>query len=179
MTAQALSKRRINDIREGLSNRSRKRPAVDEPSQRRLPLAARFVTAQTSRVQPDSLEFIVYIDAVAWDLRATHSPELGRASGFPIQREALVFHELCHLRHSHTSDGEPRYHEDGRALLALQTHTCEFFASELRRLQAAHQRSRAGRHRLRHRREGREKTRRRRSKRRAASVDVIRILSSQ
>lgn len=76
------------------------------------------------------LDFLVYVDAAAWSRR--RGAERGR-SGFPIEQEALIYHELCHLRQLSTSEGEPRYHEDGREMLALQPHTYEFFDTEIRR----------------------------------------------
>lgn len=89
-------------------------------------LVARF-TDPKDRHQPD---FLVYVDAAAWSLRG-RSDEHGR-SGFPLPQEALIYHELCHLRHLQ-KDGAPRFHEDGRPMLALQRHTYEFFDLELRR----------------------------------------------
>lgn len=90
-------------------------------------LAARFATLDT--LFP--LDFLIYFDAAAWTRRGW-SEEVGR-SGFPIQREALVYHELSHLRQLSTSEGEPRFHDDGREMLALRPHTYEFFDTEIHR----------------------------------------------
>ena len=46
----------------------------------------------------------------------------------PIQRAGLVFHELKHIAHLHTKDGEPRYSdEDGRPLYSIIGHDVEEF----------------------------------------------------
>lgn len=91
-------------------------------------LATRYAP---KREQPYPLDWIVYVDKAAWD-RAAWRQERG-ASGFPIVREALIYHELTHLRQLETADGEPRFTEDGRPLLALRRHDYEFFDSEIRR----------------------------------------------
>lgn len=90
-----------------------------------------FLAAQFGQPELFELDFVVYLDAAVWDM-------LGRdlepgVSGYPVQREALIYHELCHLRHSHTGEGEPRFGEDGRPLLALTRHTYEFFQAEILR----------------------------------------------
>lgn len=77
------------------------------------------------------LDFLIYVDAAGWQ-RRTWVDELG-PSGYPIQQEALIFHELSHLRQPLTDEGEPRFHDDGRPMLALVRHTYERFDSELRR----------------------------------------------
>lgn len=82
--------------------------------------------AAPDRVAPD---FVVYVDAVAWEI-CGRDEEVGD-SGCSIQRERLVFHELLHLRQLETADGEPRYHEDGREMLALRRHTYETFSEEI------------------------------------------------
>lgn len=87
-----------------------------------------FLVADPAR---EPLDFIIYVDAAAWSRRAQLF-ELG-PSGYPIQQEALIFHELSHLRHLETSEGEPRFHDDGRPMLALTRHTYEFFDTELLR----------------------------------------------
>lgn len=89
-------------------------------------LASRF--GEPSRFP---LDFLIYIDAAAWTRRGW--PVEPGASGFPILREALIYHELCHLRQLFTSEGEPRFGEDGRPLLALTRHTYEFFQDEVLR----------------------------------------------
>lgn len=78
----------------------------------------------------DPLEFIIYIDAAEWDTRGREPVEVG-ASTFPILREALIFHELLHLRQLTTADGDPKYHQDGREMLALRSHTYECFQEEI------------------------------------------------
>lgn len=89
-----------------------------------------FLTAQRFSATLDPFDFLIYFDAAAWADRAARNPERG-VSGYPILQEALVFHELCHLRQLETSDGEPRYHDDGRAMLALTRHDHERFADEI------------------------------------------------
>lgn len=88
-----------------------------------------FLSARFSDPLLFAADFLIYIDAAAWSRRAWPL-ELG-PSGFPILREALIFHELCHLRQLSTDDGEPRFSEDGRPLLALTHHTYEFFQDEV------------------------------------------------
>ncbi len=91
-----------------------------------------FLVATFASETRESPDFLIYVDQAAWDRRGWN-PELG-PSGFPIEREHLVYHELCHLRQLVTKDGEPRYHrDDGREMLALARHTYEFFDTELRR----------------------------------------------
>jgi hypothetical protein len=86
-----------------------------------------------SRFEPDgeALEFLVYVDAAGWERRGWN--EEPGPSGFPIEREALIFHELCHLRQLETGEGEPRFHHDGRPMLGLVRHTYERFDTEIRR----------------------------------------------
>lgn len=93
-------------------------------------LLFQFLTAQY-QPQHYAFDFVVYFDAAAWDTRKRNL-EPG-ASGYSIEREALVYHELCHLKHLHTADDEPRFSEDGRPMLALTRHTYEFFQDEIRR----------------------------------------------
>lgn len=90
-----------------------------------------FLAATFAPFDRWTVDFVVYVDAAAWQRREWEQ-ELG-PTGFPIQREALIYHELCHLRHLQTGDGEPRFGEDGRPMLALTRHTYEFFAEEIRR----------------------------------------------
>lgn len=90
-----------------------------------------FLAATFGQPERYELDFLIYVDAAAWQRRAwvdEHGP-----SGYPIQQEALIYHELSHLRHLETSEGEPRFGDDGRPMLALTRHTYEFFDSELRR----------------------------------------------
>lgn len=75
------------------------------------------------------VDFFVYVDAAAWARRGFEE-EIG-PSGFPILREALIYHELCHLRQLVTADGTPRFGDDGRAMLALTRHTYECFQDEI------------------------------------------------
>jgi hypothetical protein len=90
-----------------------------------------FLAAGYGQEELYPLDFLVYVDQAAWDRRAWLD-ETG-ASGYPIQREALIFHELSHLRQLETDEGEPRFHDDGRPMLALVRHTYECFSSELLR----------------------------------------------
>lgn len=78
-----------------------------------------------------ALDFLVYVDAAAWQRRTWLLVQ--GASGFPIQQEALIFHELSHLRQLETDEGEPRFHDDGRPMLALVRHTYELFDTDLLR----------------------------------------------
>lgn len=77
------------------------------------------------------LDFLIYIDAAGWQRRGWN--EEPGVAGYPIEREALVFHELSHLIHAHTGEGEPRFDDEGRPVLALVRHTYERFDSEIRR----------------------------------------------
>lgn len=76
-------------------------------------------------------DFLIYIDAAAWQSRGL-VPAKG-PSGHTLLREALIFHELLHLRQMTTPDGDPRFHRDGREMLALRRHTYEFFQEEITR----------------------------------------------
>lgn len=77
------------------------------------------------------VEFIIYFDAAAW-ARRRENPETG-PSGYPVEQEALVYHELCHLVQAETREGEPRFHRDGRIMLNLKDHDYERFDDEIRR----------------------------------------------
>lgn len=90
-----------------------------------------FLAATYGQPELFALDFLIYVDAAAWS-RRTWLDERG-ASGYPIQQEALIFHELSHLRHLETTEGEPRFTDDGRPLLALTRHTYEFFQADLLR----------------------------------------------
>lgn len=90
-----------------------------------------FLATQFLGADGEAPDFLVYLDAVSWEMRG-RDEERG-VGGCPLRREALIYHELCHLRHLETPDGEPRFHADGRAMLALQRHTYEFFQEEIRR----------------------------------------------
>lgn len=91
-----------------------------------------FLVSRFAQLQPPyPLDFLVFFDAAEWTRRGWNE-ELG-ASGFPIDREALVYHELCHLRQLVTSDDTPRTHDDGREMLAVARHDEELFHKELER----------------------------------------------
>lgn len=77
------------------------------------------------------VDFVVYLDQASWTVFGT-DVERG-ASGFPIRQEALIFHELSHLRQQFTKNGTPRFGDDGRPSLALARHTYECFDTEIRR----------------------------------------------
>lgn len=96
-------------------------------------LVSNFGTPAAREIQAEKypLDFLIYIDASAWARRAWNQ-ESGM-SGYPIEREALIFHELSHLRQLETDEGEPRFHDDGRPMLALVRHTYECFSAELLR----------------------------------------------
>lgn len=81
---------------------------------------AAFLLAQTFS-DGDDPDFLVFFDAATWSVL-----DLER-------RERLVFHELSHLRQRLTDDGELRFTDDGRPVLALVPHDYEFFDAEVRR----------------------------------------------
>jgi len=67
-------------------------------------------------------EFLVIVDAALW-------PSLEK-----VQRERLVYHELCHLKAKENPEtGEPRLHEDGRPQLQVVPHDVEIFEAEVAR----------------------------------------------
>lgn len=88
-----------------------------------------FLTSEGNGFWP--IDFLVYVDAAAWQRRGW-CPEAG-PSGHGIEREALIYHELSHLKHALTGDGEPRYSDDGRPMLNLVRHSYEFFDHEITR----------------------------------------------
>lgn len=51
----------------------------------------------------------------------------------PKQREALVFHELCHTEHSVGKDGELKFKDDGRPVFGIQGHDIEEFNAVVER----------------------------------------------
>lgn len=79
-----------------------------------------FLLAQTLGAGDDP-EFVVFFDAAIWS-----TLDLER-------RERLIFHELSHLTQRLTDDGELRFTDDGRPVLALVHHDYEFFDAEVRR----------------------------------------------
>lgn len=66
-------------------------------------------------------DFVMVLDAAWW----VQAP--------PIQREALVFHELEHAIHARDRDGELKFDPDGRPVWALRGHDLEEFDSVVRR----------------------------------------------
>lgn len=83
------------------------------------------------RFADSDVDFVVYLDQESWTAFG-QDRERG-ASTFPIRQEALIFHELSHLRQTFTKNGTPRFGDDGRPTLALARHTYEFFDTEVRR----------------------------------------------
>ena len=60
-------------------------------------------------------DFIMILDAEWWT-QAT-----------PLQREALVFHELLHADHMLDKEGEPRFDDEGNPIWGLRGHDIEEF----------------------------------------------------
>ena len=54
------------------------------------------------------------------------------------QREALVFHELCHCHHKTDRDGELRFTDDGHPVWGIIGHNIEEFHAVARRYGAWH-----------------------------------------
>ena len=57
----------------------------------------------------------------------------------PRARVALVYHELCHLKHRHTQSGKPCYAPDGRPVLEIAGHDLEEFEEVLARFGTWHE----------------------------------------
>jgi hypothetical protein len=66
-------------------------------------------------------DFIMTLDRGWW----------GEAS--PVQREALVHHELCHAKHATDKDGELKFNDDGDPVWAVTGHSLEEFDATVRR----------------------------------------------
>ena len=66
-------------------------------------------------------DFIMILDAAWWE----------QAS--PIQREALVYHELCHAAHAVDGFGEPRFTQDGDPIWEIKGHDVEEFNAVVER----------------------------------------------
>jgi hypothetical protein len=64
-------------------------------------------------------EFVVVLDAEWW------------RQASPVQREALVWHELCHVRQSLDKFGAPRFDRDGLPVFGIVEHDIAAFESEV------------------------------------------------
>lgn len=60
-------------------------------------------------------DFLITIDAEWWE------------AATPIQREALVFHELCHIKQETDKFGELKFDKDGKPVFGLRAHDLEEF----------------------------------------------------
>lgn len=69
-------------------------------------------------------QFLVVLD-LAWWRQAT-----------PLQREALVWHELCHVRQAVDKFGAPKFDRDGLPVFGLVEHDITAFESEVQRFGA-------------------------------------------
>jgi len=76
------------------------------------PMAEWLLATACGGIVPD---FILTIDLVWWNLAG------------PREREALVFHELCHCMHAVDKDGELRFTDDGLPVWAIRGHDLEEF----------------------------------------------------
>lgn len=69
-----------------------------------------------------SPDFLIIFDAALW------------GSMNASQREALIYHELCHLRVKEDPDsGAPKLDDEGRPILLVMPHDHELFEAEIRR----------------------------------------------
>ena len=66
-------------------------------------------------------DFLMVIDAVWWD------------EASPIDREALVWHERCHVQQEIDKYGELKFDQDGNPKYALRDHDVAAFNSEVER----------------------------------------------
>lgn len=66
-------------------------------------------------------QYVVVLDANFW------------SEASDTQREALVWHELAHVRHGVDQYGAPRYDRDGKPVYELVSHDIEAFRSEVAR----------------------------------------------
>lgn len=66
-------------------------------------------------------EFLVVLDREWW------------AQASPVQREALVWHELCHVRQSLDKFGAPKFDRDGLPVFGIVEHDITAFNSEVAR----------------------------------------------
>lgn len=67
------------------------------------------------------IDFLITIDAVWWE-GATER-----------DKEALIWHELCHIRQEITKDGELKFDRDGNPVFGLVEHDVTAFHSEVAR----------------------------------------------
>ena len=81
-------------------------------------LAEFFGFIDECREVPVAPDVVMVIGREAWE------------SYSPTRRVCLVCHELIHIAHAETKDGEPRYHEDdGRPVFTLIGHDVEEFTT--------------------------------------------------
>ena len=66
-------------------------------------------------------DFIMLLDSTWW------------VQASPLQREALVFHEMCHAIHAVDRDGELKFDGDGNPIWALRSHDLEEFNAVVER----------------------------------------------
>lgn len=66
-------------------------------------------------------DFLITIDLPWWN------------EASPLEREALVFHELAHIQQEITKDGEPAFDRDGNPKYGLREHDVTAFNSEVAR----------------------------------------------
>ena len=69
----------------------------------------------------DLPDFLMILDSTWW------------AQATPKQREALVYHEMCHMAHAVDKDGEPRFTEEGNPIWDIRGHDLEEFNAVVRR----------------------------------------------
>lgn len=66
-------------------------------------------------------DFVCWLDAEWWRQATAR------------QREALVYHELCHCAHAVNKDGEPKFTDEGLPVWAVVGHDVEEFSAVARR----------------------------------------------
>jgi hypothetical protein len=66
-------------------------------------------------------DFLIIIDREFWQ------------SATPVQREALIYHELCHVKQQVDKFGELRFDRDGNAVMGICEHDVAAFNAEVAR----------------------------------------------
>jgi hypothetical protein len=66
-------------------------------------------------------DFLITLDREYWE------------EGDDLDREILMYHEMCHCIHAVDREGELRYDEDGNPVWALRAHDVEEFEATVRR----------------------------------------------
>lgn len=69
-------------------------------------------------------EFVIYYDTAVWNILAPDAA---------LAREALVYHELCHIAQQTDEFGAPKFDDRGKAKLKLVPHDIERFDREITR----------------------------------------------